>query len=254
MSRKATGGGLEVKDHTIHRRPQLLVSKGDPALHQAPIEIGKIRLQLGRLLIEQSNLTQPFRLALHQFAAGFSNDILLIEVLDFRESTSGLQLLITLQNFCLKGEIVLQHQHLFLVHLHGVAFFLLLERQLLLFELDRLLQAVAEFLAGFCVQLHQHLASLHPITLLHKDLIGHTSHRHLDVLNGTNRLELAGCHDNFFGTSEGQPSHPEQSAADQGPSDGAHPEATLLEDRFVVGGEIGGILRGSGVDTAQNVA
>ena len=55
---KAKGGGLEIKDHTIDRRLELLVAKGDPALHQAPIEIGKLQLQLGNLLIQKGDLPE----------------------------------------------------------------------------------------------------------------------------------------------------------------------------------------------------
>ena len=37
LSCETTGGGLEIKNHTIHGRPELLVAKGDLGLHQRPL-------------------------------------------------------------------------------------------------------------------------------------------------------------------------------------------------------------------------
>ena len=161
------------------------------------------------------------------------------EVLQFGGRTCALQLLVSLENLRLKLKIVLQHQHLLVVHLEITEFLFLLQLLLLLFEQDCLFQAATLLLAGFCVQLHQHLACFHGISLFDKNLISDTPHRHLNVLNRTDRFELTGSHNNLFGASQRQPGHTEDSRTDQGPSHRLHPETSLLQDRFVVGDQIG---------------
>ena len=152
--------------------------------------------------------------------------------------TGLLQFLKTLKNLTLKCEVVLKHLHLLVIHLEIALLFLGLKPELLLFELDRFLQAEALFFAGFGVQFHQHLPCLHGIAFLYQDLVRHTTHGHLDVLHRTDRLKLTWGDDYLLGASQGKPSHAKYCRADHRPGDGLHPEPTLLKHRFVVVDEV----------------
>ena len=122
-----------------------------------------------------------------------------------------------------------------------------------LLELDRGLQALTLLLTRFGIELHQHLTRRHRLPLLHQDLLNDTAHGHLNVLNGTHRFQLTSGDHDFFGSSQGQPSHTEHRGTNQAPGHGAHPETTLLQNRLVVNIEIGRVLLGAGIKPAQQI-
>ena len=62
---ESAGGGFEIKNHTIYRRLELLVAKGDLALTSAHCD--QQALTATGLLVDRAWLTQPFCPGLHQF-------------------------------------------------------------------------------------------------------------------------------------------------------------------------------------------
>ena len=209
---------------------------------------------MGHLLIKLSLLAQPVGLCCHQATSYLFNGVPLAEELQLGGSTFIFELLVPLENLDLQLQIVLQHLQLLGVDLERALLLLVLKNQLFLFELDCFLQAEPTFLGGLGVELHQHLPCFHRIALFNKNLVDHTPHRHLDVLHRVDRFELAGGDNDFFGARQRKPGHAEDRGTDQRPGDGAHPETTLLQHRFVVGIEIGGRFGSSRIETVQEIA
>ena len=160
--------------------------------------------------------------------------VALLQVLQLRGGAHLTQAAEPIEDFALELQVLPQHQLLGVVEGEVALQLHLLETQLLLLGDDGLLDPLLALKAGFVVEPQQHLTLVHPLPLLDQQALEHTADRHLDGLDVSDGLQLAGGHHHLFGLGEGEPGESEGGGAHQEPGDGAGQPGRLLQHHLLV--------------------